>query len=406
MLMQHFESLGNCIAAEWAPFSFDSAVFPAVAANALRASRTCDAVCAEEILEWVASTSLLPLQRNLSMGFGEPPITLFWHPKFYIEALYWTVGTSSIHQHAFSGAFAVLEGSSIQSCYTFEVDRRVNAHMLLGALTVGNVRLLRKGDVEPIYPGGKFIHSVFHLDTPSVTIVIRTTGDVEHSPQYTYRRPYLAMDEFYKDPEAIRRTQILAFLDQINSPRFYEIAKLTIESSNLYVAYRLLEYLRFSPTGLGNFDDLVALARKRHGPDVDRLRVVVEELDREAVISSRRALLTSPDLRFFLALLMNVPSRQEILSLVKARFPGTPPNELVAGWAFDMSGHDLSGIEFNDLNRSLFLHLMDGLAIPDVLRRLAEEYTPEEVEDHRQKLVQRCTKMRQSTLFRPLLEEG
>jgi hypothetical protein len=34
-----------------------------------------------------------------------------------IEALFWVDGTTSIHQHSFSGAFQVLAGKSIHSRY-------------------------------------------------------------------------------------------------------------------------------------------------------------------------------------------------------------------------------------------------------------------------------------------------
>jgi hypothetical protein len=405
MLMKHFESLGSTIASAWTSLSFDSSAFPEIATKALLHTQTCEVISGDEILDWAASTSCLPKQENLAFGFGEPPITLFWHPRFYIEALFWTVGTPNVHQHAFSGAFAVLEGSSIQSWYSFQAERRVNEHMLLGKLTLQEFKILRKGDIEPIRGGTDLIHSTFHLDMPSITIVIRTYTDVEHYPQYSYYRPYLALDEFYEDPEAVRRTQILMFLDQIKSPRFDETAARAIESSNLFVAYRVLRHLRFAPAGMTNFDHWVDLARKRHGPVIDRLRVVIEELERVSVIRSRRALVASKDQRFFLALLMNLPSRESILSVVENHFPQCDPKELVAQWACELSGKDVCGIDFNDLNRQLFRHLMDGISIPEVIRRLEGQYRADEIEEQRQRLVDRCRQIRNSIVFRNLLEE-
>jgi hypothetical protein len=405
MLMKEFESLGTAIASAWTSLNFDTETFPEIAMDALGRSRTCDLVSGEQILEWAASTPWLPQQANLEFGFGEPPITLFWHPKFYIEALYWTVGSPNVHQHGFSGAFAVLQGSSIQSRYAFTADTRVNAHMLLGALTLRDVKLLRKGDVEPIRAGNDLIHSTFHLNTPSITIVVRTYTDVEHYPQYSYYRPCLAINEFHEDPEAVKRIQILRFLDEVKSPRFDEIAQLAIKNSDLAVGYRILRYLRFRPTGAKDFSRWVDILRQKHGPVVDRLRLVLEESDRAMVIRSRRALITSKDHRFFLALLMSLPSRKSILSLVGEHFRDCDPKETVAQWAFEMSGRDLSGIEFNDLNRQLFRHLMDGVSISDVIRRLESQYTVEEIGEQRERLVKRCTQIRHSVIFRPLLEE-
>ena len=143
--MEYFNSLGVTLASEWASRNFDSEAFPDLAMRALERSRLCDHVTAEEIPEWAATVAWLPYQPNLNTRFGEPPITLFWHPKFYIEALHWTVGTPEIHRHTFSGAFAILEGSSIQSRYTFETEKRVSARMALGKLRLKEVRWLLKG---------------------------------------------------------------------------------------------------------------------------------------------------------------------------------------------------------------------------------------------------------------------
>ena len=262
-----------------------------------------------------------------------------------------------------------------------------------------------KGDLEPIRSGDELIHSVFHLETPSVTIVVRTNTDVENQPQYRYHRPGLAIDPFYKDANVLRRVQMLAFLDKVNSPRFADIAELSIVNSDLYGAYLIFDYLRFSPNGLKVFDSLIDVARQRHGSDIDRLRAVLEESDREAVIRSRRAFVTLPDHRFLLALLMNVPSRDAILDIVSRRFPGRDAKDLVAQWAFDMSGVDLSGVEFDDLNRLVFRHLMDGMPVSEVVRRLGEEYEFPETETGDEQLAEHCRQMLQS-MFGPLLQAG
>jgi hypothetical protein len=406
MLMPQFESLGKAVATAWQPFNFDHAVFFEIATERLQQAQLCNAVSGLDIVEWVAAATWLPQQPNLHSDFGSPPITLFWHPKFYIEALYWTVGTSAVHQHGFSGAFAVLEGSSLQSSYSFALEKRINANMLLGQLSLHNVKLLRKGDVQPIRSGNRLIHSVFHLDSPSVTIVVRTQAEIEHHPQYLYHRPYLAVNQFNEDQEATRKTQVLGFLDQINSPRFESTLTRALESSDLYVVWRILQHLRFTQRAATTFDGWIDIARRKHGPDVDKLNSVAAELERESIIASRRATVTSPEHRFLLALLMNVPSRDLILSMVREHYPDQEPNELVAKWAFEMSGSHVTGITCNDLNRLLFRHLMDGLPNDDVLSRLERDYSRAEIDQERERLIERCEELRHSTIFRPLLEEA
>src|SRR5690348_16755837 len=68
----------------------------------------------EDVLE-AGLNHELPWQADVDSVFGEPAITLYAHPRFRLDALCWRNGTTSIHQHQFTGAFAVAWGSSLQS---------------------------------------------------------------------------------------------------------------------------------------------------------------------------------------------------------------------------------------------------------------------------------------------------
>ena len=401
--MKYFESLGLTLASELGSRNFDNEVFPDLAIRALERSRLCESVTVEEISEWAAAADWLPYQPTLESNFGEWPVTLFWHPHFYIEALHWTFETTAIHQHGFSGAFAILEGSSVQSRYTFEREKRVNPRMSLGKLQLQDVKLLDKGSLEPIRSGADLIHSVCHLDVPSVTIVIRTHSDIENQPQYSYRRPCLAIDPFYSDPTVTRRVQMLSFLGRVKSPRLADHAEQALASSDLYGAYRILEHLRLSLAGANVFDRLARVARDRHGADVDRLLVVLDELDREAVISSRRASTGVPAHQLLLGLLMSLPSRDAILDIVGRKFAGRDAREMVAQWAFDLSGLDSCGVEFDDLNRSLFRFLLDGRPVSEVVSRVMEQDESLKAEAGEDQLAEHCRQLQQS-IFRPLLQ--
>jgi hypothetical protein len=46
--------------------------------------------------------------------------------------------------------------------------------------------LLNVGDVQEIQAGRQYIHSLFHLDQPSATIVIRTEKSPLYLPQFAY----------------------------------------------------------------------------------------------------------------------------------------------------------------------------------------------------------------------------
>ena len=184
MSLDGVDQVGFEIERLWQTTDYDPGQFSDLAVKALIDADLPHRTRPDDVIDWVFGASALPRQQNLPATFGQPPVTLFRSRRFYIEALFWVDGTTSIHQHAFSGAFQVLEGSSIETQYTFEPTRRVSEHFVLGALHVKSTSFLRTGDVRPIRQGRRqLIHSLFHLERPSVTIVVRTFRDGDSGPQ-------------------------------------------------------------------------------------------------------------------------------------------------------------------------------------------------------------------------------
>ena len=181
--MKAFADLGDRIARRWREQSHDEDVFPDIAVETLTASRVLTELGGDDVVEWALSAPTLPPQNYT--GFGQPPVVLYRGHEFYIEALFWFDSTTAIHQHAFSGAFAVLGGSSVQTTYTFEQLERVNSHLLLGDLRFQTCEVLERGAVHAIEAGSPFIHALFHLDRPSVSIVVRTSAERQHNPQFS-----------------------------------------------------------------------------------------------------------------------------------------------------------------------------------------------------------------------------
>ena len=144
-------------------------------------------------------SSISSLVRQEPLGFGEPPITLFRSRDFAISALVWLDGSTAVHQHGFSGAFRLLEGSSIHVEYNFSVAETITRRLLLGDLQPQGAELLQRGDVRQITAGSDFIHALFHLDRPSVTVVVRTNSESLGVPRFGYFAPGLAYDPFFKD---------------------------------------------------------------------------------------------------------------------------------------------------------------------------------------------------------------
>jgi hypothetical protein len=406
MVAAYFQDFGRRLASEWASRHFDTDAFPDLACNAIEQARVADVMPAEALQEWVLLKDELPFQGNLDHTFGEPPVTVFWHPHFYVEALHWTTGTPEIHQHGFSGAFGVWAGSSVQSRFAFEAETRFGAALLVGSLQLRDVKLLSVGSVEPIRAGTSLIHSVFHLDCPSVTLVVRTHADVEHQPQYSYQRPGLAVDPFHKDPRVVRRLQMLRYLDELHADRFTELATSLLQcSEDLYCTYRVLEFLRFGAKHSGPFDPWRSIAKNRHGTIIDHIGQAFDERDRTVAMVSRRALVKNADHRFLLALLLNLRSRDAILRIVEERCPNRDPRDVVARWAFDLSAGGVTGIDFNEPNRAVFRWLMEGLPVSKVVALLESTFDFSDEPDHALQLKLHCANIRGS-IFGPVLQEA
>ena len=48
------------------------------------------------------------------------------------------------------------------------------------------------------------------------------------------------------------------------------------------------------------------------------------------------------------------------------------------------------GIEFDDFNRALFGHLIDGTTIDEALDRLGQEFSSDDVDVHRESIIEQC----------------
>ena len=71
-------------------------------------------------------------------------------------------------------------------------------------------------------------------------------------------------------------------------------------------------------------------------------RPTLDEIVRRDTLAELRGSVTEVEHRFFLALLLNVPSRDDILSLVSQRYPGAPIDTIMR-WAEELSETSDSG---------------------------------------------------------------
>jgi hypothetical protein len=213
---------------------------------------------------------------------------------------------------------------------------------------VNRIELLETGRTIPITSGRECIHSLFHLDTPSVTVVIRTHHDPGTGPQYNYLPPHIAINPLHADALTTRRKQLLDVLETLDHLDYARFVGEMMESLDFERGFHMLRHAMTRLQDLGEWDAVLATFQKRHGELAKGVPSTLAECLRRETISQMRHHIDNPDHRFFLALLMNVQSREDIHALIGQRFPDQPPVETIAGWAEELIDYGDFGITLLD----------------------------------------------------------
>lgn len=329
-----FTQLGRTVLERWKQANFSLEAFPELARVALDESPPSEHVDLEELVREFLLDDEQPFQSQ--SGFGQPELVAFDHPRFYIQILFWLEGTTDIHQHEFSGAFHVMSGSSIHAEFGFKNGQSITPHLRIGDVQMKRIELLETGRTVPISSGRDCIHSLFHLDTPSVTVVVRTQNDPGTGPQFNYLPPHIAIDPIYADTLTMRRKQLLDVLETIDHPDYTGLVLEMVESLDFERGFYTLQHAMGRLQDLDEWTPVLAAFQSKHGDLAKGVPDTLSEALRRDTIARLRNHIDDPDHRFFLALLMNVPTRADLLALVAERFPDESPIDTVLAWAEDL----------------------------------------------------------------------
>ena len=391
-MLQYFRRLGDAIEADWKRREYDENAFGSLCVSALEHDSPIGKVAPEEVLTWVRTApSILP-QIDIEARFGSPPVTVYRGPRFYISVLFWVDGSTSIHQHSFSGAFQVLEGTSIHIRHRFETDRVVSPRLRLGLLHVDEIELLRTGDVRRIDSGAAFIHAHFHLDRPTTTLVIRTDEDPSTRPQFDYTPPGIGVDPFFAEGHMNRKIQTASLLLATQKSRAFPAIEEMLTCSDLLTTFRVLSAVRnhIGSQGFGalfgstvdeeRFAHMLDVARQAHGSAIDVWSASLTATQQRMRLMNARRSVEDVDQRFLLAAVMNLPNRRDVLKLVESRHPGCRAPELVADWTDGLVRTRVGrsnpiGVNVDDLGIQAFQLMVDGRSLADVRRCLRGQGT-------------------------------
>lgn len=227
----------------------------------------------------------LPKQDRVNPNFGEPAITLFVHDDFRLDALCWRPGATSIHHHDFSGAFGVLNGTSLHRTLRFTGARSSGSpavEMLDGFSE--DVAVLRKGDVQAIHEGPSLAHQVTHLEPGAVTVVLRSHGAIASAEEWSYLPPNLRVASRDRNAVVDQQARFYRFLRDLQPDRAIDFASAVIAGGD---AYSALEVLRVVATRDRDFELTRRLALDGAVASA-LLESVVHEASRERVAAAMR----------------------------------------------------------------------------------------------------------------------
>jgi hypothetical protein len=406
---EFFTSIGADIKSRWQASGFDEAAFTDIAVATLAARLRSSWVSLDDVLSWVQGSATLPPQ--VDHEFGDP-ITVFYDPRFYIDVLTWIDGTTNIHEHAFSGAFGLLQGSSLHSRYTFHSERRYSEQLFLGRTEQADAELLTAGDVRPIWAGTRSAHSLFHLDRPSVSIVIRTPKTaIIPLVQLVYLRSGIAYHPFYKDIERDRLIRSLEIMRELKHPNLLHAARALVDDRDAVTAFSITEYLA-DKLSHGDYQAFLAEGSFRHRELFEVIAAHAVDARRERTLIGRRRAVHAESHRFLLALLLNLNGLSEIKRMVERYEPGPDPADTLMRWIAELVAEPATapgepnaiGVELPPYALDVMRSLLDGRTDDDVVGALSGE--AEADSELRVELRELCAAFRSSNLFSPLFRSS
>jgi hypothetical protein len=356
-------ALEKRLSRQWEQAGWELAAFPDLAAAEL--ASVGPELRWEGVLDW-ALHGEPGEQINLEATFGQPPITLFANERFYLEALCWLGGVTTIHDHGFRGAFCLLEGNSVHLSYEFVALQPTPGPLQLGTLRRTGIEALHVGQVRRITEG--LIHSVMHVGRPAVTLVLRTRH-ASPLPQRRYWPQGLALGEGWISDVGRRRIQILRLLSDLEDPRFEgELRRFLRVAAPIEKVEVIGQLLRGHETLRPGI-----LAEHTHEP-VERLVIEAALWSQERNALGRlRASVANHTSQLVLVCLVFELSGRESLEMARQIWPERDPRDAISEGLLDLAraGHFFS---LNEQGAAVLKHALGSGSFDAFEQSLAQEF--------------------------------
>lgn len=331
-MIDSLRKLAARIDSEWKSAGYRVSVFPAIAARLLEDAQPHREYDLASLADWTLSSRTFPQACNPFGPLGPPAFTIWSDERFFVNLYAYTTPEVVIHDHDFAGAFTNLSGTTIHATYAFADAERIVPAVHIGELAVHEVEVVRQGDVRRIDPGRRFIHQVWHVDRPTVVLVIRTgPRSAPTGRQFQYLRAGFATEVFRNDsmsmgvPERFGYTRKMAECLRTSSGGGVDYLKLLLQREQPWDAvWHLLDNWRHL-RNLGALDDLIRLGIRHQGAWFAGLTDAGTEVD--LFHSIDWANVRSVQDRTILALLLTFQGWQPMREWLERLLPGETPED-------------------------------------------------------------------------------
>lgn len=410
MKLDCIDELAQSAEARWREVNYSEDAFPDIATKVfeevgahrrLTTSRVLQAVLAP----WASPRSQI---RHPSSGI----VTLYTGTRFQILGHLWVDSVGSAHQHGWVGAYQMVDGSSLSAHFEFEEHHRLRSEIRLGQLRTTHLSYLRSGDIVPVHAGHRLIHSLSHVERPSLSISLRSVDRTASTLDYARPGICYPMGSMERDIED--RLRCLDVLLQTDEAAWEEALGTLVQEHNIVTTFYALRQASLNRRLIP--ERVLEMARRQHGPLFDYMERSLGSFLLTSKIEGLRRTIQDHDLRFFLGVLYLAENRGEVLQLFALRHGDEDPTRWLGSCLAKLlidtgdgdAGDGDSG-DGDDDDMEMPEGVVEGLgrlamgqSLDAILPDLAKVADPEDVEDEADFLREAIGALEEAVMYRPL----
>lgn len=246
--------------------------------------------------------------------FGNLSLAVASSDKYLFELLFWDSQVTAVHQHSFHGAFLCMKGRRLHCNWHFapEVRNAADSDITYGELRCKLVELLKDGDIRTIEPGAASIHSLWSIDRPVLTALLREKSS---GSGVSYLWPGISFNERLAEQHYLRRKPLLDILRVHDSRRYEQVLRFLGKNLSFGEAIFYSQMLGY---------DVLQSKLEMHSYDATKDRSTLEQAMRfdrclqEAILLAEQALDPTDRAKLAYAVLREFMSEKLVVDLESA----------------------------------------------------------------------------------------